>query len=75
VGFSKMSDEAGSGANMPSDAQGGGARLYGATGERLRPTGRQDQNQSDQLADFIQQQPLTAALVALVIGYLLGKMT
>jgi hypothetical protein len=31
--------------------------------------------QNDQLADFVQQQPLTAALVALVVGYLLGKIT
>jgi hypothetical protein len=27
----------------------------------------------DQLADFVKQQPFTAALGALVIGYLLGK--
>jgi hypothetical protein len=30
---------------------------------------------TDQLADFIKQQPLTAALAALVVGYLLGKVT
>jgi hypothetical protein len=29
----------------------------------------------DQLADFVKQQPFTAALGALVIGYLLGKVT
>jgi hypothetical protein len=31
--------------------------------------------QTDQLADFVKQQPFTAALIALVIGYLLGKVT
>lgn len=70
-----MSDEAGSAAKMSSDVRNDGPRLHDATGERLRSSGRQDQGQTDQLADFIQQQPLTAALVALVIGYLLGKMT
>jgi hypothetical protein len=29
----------------------------------------------DQLADFVKQQPFAAALGALVIGYLLGKIT
>jgi len=33
------------------------------------------QSQTDQLADFVKQQPFTAALVALVIGYVLGKVT
>jgi hypothetical protein len=48
-------------------------KLYGAAGEPLRSTS--GSAASDQLADFVKQQPLTAALVALVIGYLLGKVT
>lgn len=32
-------------------------------------------NQTDQLAMFVQQQPLTAAMAALVVGYFLGKIT
>lgn len=48
-------------------------KLYGASGEPLRSTSASAQ--SDQLADFVKQQPVTAALVALVIGYLLGKVT
>ena len=47
--------------------------LFGASGEPLRSTS--GPAQSDQVADFVKQQPLTAALVALVIGYLLGKVT
>ncbi len=48
-------------------------KLYGATGEPLHSTS--GSAQSDQLADFVKQQPFTSALVALVIGYLLGKVT
>lgn len=49
------------------------SRLYGASGEPLRSTSVSAQ--PDQLADFVKQQPFTAALIALVIGYLLGKVT
>jgi hypothetical protein len=48
-------------------------KLYGASGEPLRSTS--GSAQSDQLAEFVKQQPFTAALVALVIGFLLGKVT
>jgi hypothetical protein len=36
---------------------------------------RQARDQRDQLAAFMQDQPITAALIALIIGYLLGKIT
>ncbi len=48
-------------------------RLYSASGEPLRSGS--GSTQTDQLADFVKQQPFTAALIALVIGYLLGKVT
>jgi len=54
-----------------------GSSLYGPSGERLT-TGsgwRPNQGQSDQIGDFVMQQPMTAALVALVVGYFLGKLT
>ena len=31
--------------------------------------------QSDPLASFIQEQPFTAALAAMIVGYFLGKIT
>jgi hypothetical protein len=56
-------------------AMGSEPRLYDASGEPLRPASGSSHNQTDQLAAFIQEQPLTAAMVALVVGYLLGKVT
>ncbi|MBS0642799.1 MAG: hypothetical protein JSS43_23285 [Proteobacteria bacterium] len=51
-------------------------KLYSPTGEPLRSSGwRPNRSQPDQLGDFVQQQPMTAALVALVVGYFLGKLT
>jgi hypothetical protein len=52
-----------------------GPRLDGVPGEPLHSGSRATHNQTDQLADFVKQQPFTAALVALVVGYLLGKVT
>jgi hypothetical protein len=48
-------------------------KLYGASGEPLRSAS--GSVRTDQLADFVKQQPFTAALIALDIGYLLGKVT
>jgi len=52
-----------------------GSSLYGPSGERLKAGGRLNSGQSDQIGDFVMQQPMTAALVALVVGYFLGKLT
>ena len=49
--------------------------LYGPSGERLPSGWRQNTGQSDQLGDFVLQQPMTAALIALIVGYFLGKLT
>jgi hypothetical protein len=52
-------------------------KLYGASGEPLHTGSRStsDQKTNDQLAAFVSEQPFTAALVALVVGYFLGKIT
>jgi hypothetical protein len=51
-------------------------KLYDASGEPLRTGSRLVQNSTtDPLAEFVQEQPFTAALVALVLGYFLGKIT
>ena len=51
-------------------------KLYGASGEPLRTRSLSTSDQTtDQLAAFVREQPFTAALVALVVGYLLGKIT
>jgi hypothetical protein len=61
--------------NMPNERE-AEPKLYGASGEPLRTRSRSTPDQTtDQLAGFVQQQPFTAALVALVLGYLLGKVT
>ena len=52
-----------------------GPNWYGASGEPLHSGSRSLANQVDPLEDFVKQQPFTAALLALVIGYLLGKVT
>ena len=52
----------------------GGGKLYSASGEPLREQ-RKARDQRDQLAAFVQDQPVTAALIALIGGYFLGKIT
>ena len=52
-----------------------GSKLYDASGEPLQTGSRPVEKQSERLVDFVQGQPLTAALIALVVGYLLGKVT
>ena len=61
--------------SMSSGVRGTESKLYDASGEPLRTGLRSAEKQTDQLIDFVQAQPLTAALVALVVGYLLGKVT
>jgi hypothetical protein len=75
LGF-KMSDD-GAIASGLGRATGGPtteSKLYGASGEPLRGW-RPERGQTDQLAAFVHEQPVTAALAALVIGYFLGKIT
>jgi len=50
-------------------------KLYDASGDVIQTASDQAQETTDQLARFVREQPLSAALAALIIGYLLGKMT
>jgi len=52
-------------------------KLYRPTGEtsRVSDTWRANRGQADELGDFVQRQPMTAALIALVAGYFIGKLT
>lgn len=55
----------GSADTMPGGAQGGGSSRAAQPG----------QNQAEQVATFMRDEPLAAALIALIIGYMLGKIT
>jgi hypothetical protein len=68
-----MSDNRTTASGTPNPAQEAGPKLYNAAGEPLRPGSRSTPGQTDLLADFIQQQPFTAVLVALVAGYFWGR--
>jgi ElaB/YqjD/DUF883 family membrane-anchored ribosome-binding protein len=68
-----MSDDGTMAPGAPGETREADPRLLDASGEPLRTGARPTTNQTDQLADFVKQQPFTAALVALVVGYLLGK--
>jgi hypothetical protein len=71
-----MNDEAGSPPGPGNNGQPNPSTFYAASGGLLRAAGQQPTlDQTDQLAAFVRQQPLTAALVALAIGYLLGKIS
>ena len=70
-----MSDTGTTASGMANPAQEAGPKLYNAAGEPLRPGSRPMQGQTDPIADFIQQRPFTAVLVALVVGYFWGKIT
>jgi hypothetical protein len=70
-----MSDDGTMATGAPNATKDADLKSHSASGEPLRSGSRSPQNQTDQLANFVQKQPLTAALVALVIGYLLGKVT
>lgn len=73
LGQSTMTDDGTVAAGAASDTRNADTKLYDASGEPLQSRG--SPGQADQLAEFVKQQPFTAALVALVVGYLLGKVT
>jgi hypothetical protein len=64
----------GSTENTPGGAQGAGSGLYDTTGKPLRAA-QPGQNQTEQIATFMREEPLASALIALIIGYILGKIT
>ena len=73
MGFMMSDDGSMASAGLENPPTGGG-KLYNASGEPLRGGGTV-REQRDQLAAFVHDQPVTAALAALVIGYFLGKIT
>nr|WP_294554960.1 hypothetical protein [uncultured Rhodopila sp.] len=71
-----MNDEAGSAPGPGGNGQPDLSTPYAASGGLLRAAGQQQTlDQTDQLATFVRQQPLTAALAALAVGYVLGKIS
>jgi hypothetical protein len=70
-----MSDDGTMAPGALNEARSPDPKLYSPSGEPLRSRPGSASDQADQLAEFVKQQPFTAALVALVIGYLLGKVT
>jgi len=64
-----MSDVAGTGSGVTNDVR------PDASGGLLRAAVQQPTGQTDQIVAFVQRQPMTAALVALGIGYILGKIS
>jgi hypothetical protein len=70
-----MSDNGTTTSGIPNPAQEAGPKLYNTAGEPLRPGSRPTRGQADWVAGFIQQQPFTAVLVALVAGYFWGKIS
>jgi hypothetical protein len=68
-----MSDDGTMAQGAPNETPDADTKLFGASGNPLRS--QSGSTQSDQLANFVKQQPFTAALIALMIGYVLGKVT
>jgi ElaB/YqjD/DUF883 family membrane-anchored ribosome-binding protein len=48
-------------------------RIYDAQGRTIRPDNQQAQSTAVQMEDYIRTQPFSAVLIALGIGYVLGK--
>jgi hypothetical protein len=70
-----MSDDGTMATGTSDERRDGGGELPGASGDPVHSGSRSTGSQTDLLADFVKQQPLTAAVLAVVIGYLLGKVT
>jgi ElaB/YqjD/DUF883 family membrane-anchored ribosome-binding protein len=69
-----MNDETSSAPGMANDVRADETTPYAASRGLLRAAAQPAQ-ETDQLAAFVRQQPLTAALVALAVGYVLGKIS
>lgn len=68
---SRLYDASGAPVSRSTGSQGSGAQ----SGSQANSVGNAAAGQVDQLATFVREQPLSAALAALIIGYLLGKIT
>ena len=53
----------------------GASQILDAAGAPVRAGVQQATDQAEQLSTFIREQPLTAVLIGVVVGYLLGKIT
>jgi hypothetical protein len=70
-----MSDDGTMATGAPNETRDAGPKLYGASGGQLHSGSQSLPSQIDPLANFVKQRPFTSALLALVLGYLLGKIT
>nr|WP_294513278.1 hypothetical protein [uncultured Rhodopila sp.] len=69
-----MSDEANTAPGMGAGVRPDASTPFAASRGLLRAAGHPARD-TDQLAAFVQQQPLTAAVVALAVGFVLGKIS
>jgi hypothetical protein len=71
-----MSDDGAMATGAPNETRNAAPKqLRGASDESLASGSRSSLDQIDPLATFVEQRPFTSALFALVVGYLLGKIT
>jgi ElaB/YqjD/DUF883 family membrane-anchored ribosome-binding protein len=68
---STMQDTTGSMANEARDAA---SQIYDASGNVIQRGREQAQGAADQVGSYIREQPFTAVLIALGVGYLLGRL-
>jgi hypothetical protein len=61
--------------NLPGGARDVQPTLYDSAGKPLRSGPQPDQSQTGQFVRFMRDEPLAAALIALIVGYFLGKIT
>jgi ElaB/YqjD/DUF883 family membrane-anchored ribosome-binding protein len=50
-------------------------KLYDASGDVVQHAPERTQATADQFMSFVREQPLAAVLSALIVGYVLGKIT
>ncbi|MBN8899917.1 MAG: hypothetical protein BGO51_10710 [Rhodospirillales bacterium 69-11] len=72
-----MSEHASNGLHQDvgQEVQGAASRLYDASGRVINDVANHPEQAGDQLARFAREQPIACALLALGVGYILGKIT
>jgi hypothetical protein len=65
----------GAGVDSVRGGEAAGNRLYDSNGQRFGTPAQSGQRQTEQLTAFMRDEPLASALIALIVGYLLGKIT
>jgi ElaB/YqjD/DUF883 family membrane-anchored ribosome-binding protein len=61
--------------DMAGQATDSARKLYDASGEVIQHASNQVQTTTDQVVSFVREQPVAAVLSALIVGYVLGKIT